>query len=110
MSENYQDSEGAPIALESLCRREPDWAASRIRVMTSQLATAKADALKAARDAVVISCPECCRHIDKTDEDGCCLVCGTDVVHDGNGAAYDWWLTVCAIDQLLHAATNPRNP
>lgn len=78
--------------------------------LRAQLATAKADALKAARDAVVISCPECCRHIDKTDEDGCCLVCGTDVVHDGNGAAYDWWLTVCAIDQLLHAATNPRNP
>jgi len=33
----YKDADGRPVSLETLCRLEPEWAASRIREMTNQL-------------------------------------------------------------------------
>jgi hypothetical protein len=35
---DYQDADGKPISLEALCRSEPEWAASRIRHMRTELA------------------------------------------------------------------------
>lgn len=38
---NYQDADGKTCSLDSLCRKEPAWAANRIRVMTDQLQQAR---------------------------------------------------------------------
>ena len=34
---NYNDGEGNSVTLDELCRREPEWAASRIRFMRKEL-------------------------------------------------------------------------
>ena len=35
--EHYKDRNGKPISLEQLVRDEPEWAASRIRIMSAEL-------------------------------------------------------------------------
>lgn len=54
-TEEYQDADGNPILLETLCRREPEWAANVIRThrqQTEQLAEA-------------LICPVCRKWINK---------------------------------------------
>lgn len=38
----YYDVDGKPCSLDTLCRKDPAWAANRIRVMTEQLASSEA--------------------------------------------------------------------
>jgi hypothetical protein len=64
--------------------------------------------LEAARDAVVLVCPECVVAIQETDEEGCCLACGIDVHRDENDAEYPWLQTVNAIGRLI--ASLPEEP
>lgn len=33
---NYRDADGNVVSLETLCRKEPEWAASRIRELMRQ--------------------------------------------------------------------------
>jgi hypothetical protein len=49
----YHDVYGNPCSLPTLCRRDPGWAANRIRHMTEQLSQAQAEiaALKAVVEA-----------------------------------------------------------
>lgn len=42
MADRYTDSEGRECALDTLCRREPEWAANRIRALVGDLAKARA--------------------------------------------------------------------
>ena len=43
----YQDMDGKEVSLETLCEKEPCWAASRIRAMTSNLLAMTAERDKA---------------------------------------------------------------
>ncbi len=42
MAEIYRTADGDPISLEGLCRREPEWAASRLRVCAKRIAALEA--------------------------------------------------------------------
>lgn len=54
MTKDYQDIDGNPCSLDVLCRREPAWAANRIRVMTAEL-----DAVRADLAELVAALPKC---------------------------------------------------
>lgn len=43
MASEYHDMDGNPCSLETLCRREPAWAASRLRVELSEVARLRAE-------------------------------------------------------------------
>jgi len=50
MSRQRYDSDGNPVTLDTLCRREPGWAASRIELLEAERDAATARAGRAERD------------------------------------------------------------
>jgi hypothetical protein len=67
----YTDSDGRECTLSAMCRREPEWAASRVGTMTTKL-----DAIGALLAANGCDC-ECGHDVESHDDDECerCLGC-----------------------------------
>lgn len=56
--DQFFDSDGNPVSLDTLCRREPGWAANRIRTERADLAKAHAeiDRLRSIASAAMMEC------------------------------------------------------
>lgn len=74
MSERvYKDSDGNEVTLTTMCRREPEWAASRIRIAEAAWCANLAANLAAAGMAATLD-----RWSRYPCDDGCCLACNAD--------------------------------
>lgn len=52
MTREFFDSEGNSVSLDAMCRREPAWAASRIRAMMGETSTLRAEERESCRRIV----------------------------------------------------------
>jgi len=57
----YRDENGMQVSLETLCRREPEWAASRIRHMrvVNEMLTEKLTRCAEMAQPVIVLCADC---------------------------------------------------
>lgn len=90
----FTDSDGRKCDLSTMCRREPEWAASRIDTLTNALAT-----MTALRDEASSDAQRLHRVLDLLAEHGCDCDCACD--SDGHDADCEPCFP-CRVEEAAH--------